>query len=104
MWNRPKRSELPAVVSARHESSQDSYIGCAHVDLSPLACGLSQICGWYNVVDFGGQIQGQLKVSSVQLTKYKVGVYISSFLAGRSVWFPLKGSVSVLDCYLTLSM
>ena len=46
------------------ESKQgDSYIGCAHVDLSPLAYGLSQISGWYNILDFAGQIQGQLKVS-----------------------------------------
>ena len=40
----------------------DNYLGSAHVDLSPLAYGLSQISGWYNVTDFGGQIQGQLKV------------------------------------------
>ena len=40
----------------------DSYIGCARVDLSTLALGLPQISGWYNIMDFGGQIQGQVKV------------------------------------------
>lgn len=45
------------------EREVDGYIGCAHVDLSPLAYGLTKVCGWYNIVDFGGQIQGQLKVS-----------------------------------------
>ncbi len=44
------------------EEEGDGYIGCAHVDLSPLAFGLTQVCGWYNIVDFGGEIQGQLKV------------------------------------------
>ena len=45
------------------ESQQgDMYIGCAHVDLSTLALGLPQVSGWYNISDFGGQIQGQLKV------------------------------------------
>ena len=41
---------------------EDVYIGCAHVDLSTLALGLPQVSGWYNISDFGGQIQGQLKV------------------------------------------
>ena len=40
----------------------DSYIGCALVDLSTLALGLPQISGWYNITDFGGQLQGQIKV------------------------------------------
>lgn len=41
---------------------EDSYLGSAHVDLSALAYGLGQLCGWYHIVDFGQQIRGQLKV------------------------------------------
>ena len=45
-------------------SSEDSYIGCSHIDLSTLAFGLPQISGWYNITDFAGQIQGQIKVNT----------------------------------------
>ena len=41
---------------------EDMYIGCVHVDLRTLALGLPQITGWYNISDFCGEIQGQLKV------------------------------------------
>lgn len=41
------------------------FIGRALVDLSPLLYGLQQICGWYNIVDFGGRIRGQIKVNTV---------------------------------------
>lgn len=39
------------------------------MDLSPLAFGLRQISGWYNIVDFGGQVKGQLKVCIVILAR-----------------------------------
>lgn len=56
------------VWTTRHQSAEgwtgeeDVYIGCAHVDLSTLAYGLGQLCGWYHIMDFGQQIRGQLKV------------------------------------------
>ncbi len=50
--------------SSVESSHEDSCVGCVSVDLSPLAFGLRQISGWYNVVDFGGQVKGQLKVFS----------------------------------------
>ena len=39
------------------------FLGRAVVDITPLRYGLAQISGWYNVVDLGGTIHGQLKVS-----------------------------------------
>ena len=59
------------VWSTHHQSAEkwtgeeDVYLGCAHVDLSTLAYGLGQLCGWYHVTDFGQQIRGQLKVNSL---------------------------------------
>ena len=45
-----------------HED-EDKYIGCASVDLSPLAFGLAHLSGWYHILDFTGEMRGQLKVS-----------------------------------------
>lgn len=50
------------VWSKTIEPQQENYVGSAHVDLCPLSFGLSHICGWYNIMDFSGQTQGQLKV------------------------------------------
>lgn len=41
----------------------ERVIGFASVDLSPLLSGFKSVCGWYNINDFSGQCQGQLKVS-----------------------------------------
>ena len=64
------RSSLTHSGEEQSQQLQDDYIGSVHVDLCPLTCGLSHICGWYNISDFGGQTRGQLKVqSSVTLMK-----------------------------------
>ncbi len=49
--------------SAEEQDREDTCIGCVAVDLSPLTFGLAQLSGWYNIVDFAGAVQGQLKVS-----------------------------------------
>lgn len=41
----------------------ERVIGFVSVDLSPLLSGFQSVCGWYNITDFSGQCQGQLKVS-----------------------------------------
>jgi C2 domain-containing protein 3 len=38
-------------------------VGFASVDLSPLLSGFQFICGWYNITDFSGECQGQIKVA-----------------------------------------
>ncbi|XP_028397672.1 C2 domain-containing protein 3-like isoform X2 [Dendronephthya gigantea] len=48
-------------------ADEDLLLGLASVDLSPLASGLRQVMGWYNIVDFSGQCQGQVKVGVVPL-------------------------------------
>ena len=52
---------------------EDACIGCVAVDLSPLTFGLAQLSGWYNILDFAGQVQGQLKVSGnmTSISSYK---------------------------------
>lgn len=37
-------------------------IGFVSFDLSPLLAGMRQLIGWYNVTDFNGDCQGQIKV------------------------------------------
>ena len=45
------------------DDDEDLLLGVASVDLSPLASGLRQVMGWYNIVDSSRQCQGQIKVA-----------------------------------------
>ena len=63
VWSKRPDGKRPQPQDGGQAEGGDSYLGSAHIDLSPLAYGLSQISGWYNVADFGGQVQGQLKVT-----------------------------------------
>ncbi|XP_012990334.3 C2 domain-containing protein 3 isoform X2 [Esox lucius] len=56
----PQRS---LVFKIWHRGDVERVIGFASVDLSPLLSGFQSVCGWYNITDFSGQCQGQLKVS-----------------------------------------
>ncbi|KAG9348505.1 hypothetical protein JZ751_002241 [Albula glossodonta] len=51
------------VFKVWHKGDVERVIGFASVDLSPLLSGFQSVCGWYNITDFHGQCQGQLKVS-----------------------------------------
>ncbi|XP_051521730.1 C2 domain-containing protein 3-like isoform X2 [Myxocyprinus asiaticus] len=51
------------VFKVWHKGEVERVIGFASVDLSPLLSGFQSVCGWYNITDFSGQCQGQLKVS-----------------------------------------
>ncbi|KAI7800624.1 C2 domain-containing protein 3 isoform X2 [Triplophysa rosa] len=51
------------VFKVWHKGEVERVIGFASVDLSPLLSGFQSVCGWYNINDFSGQCQGQLKVS-----------------------------------------
>ncbi|XP_077154904.1 LOW QUALITY PROTEIN: C2 domain-containing protein 3 [Ranitomeya variabilis] len=45
----------------------ERVLGFASVDLSPLLSGFLSVCGWYNIGDFTGHCQGQIKVSITPL-------------------------------------
>ncbi|XP_039527002.1 C2 domain-containing protein 3 isoform X2 [Pimephales promelas] len=51
------------VFKVWHKGEVERVIGFVSVDLSPLLSGFQSVCGWYNITDFTGQCQGQLKVS-----------------------------------------
>ncbi|KAE8628038.1 hypothetical protein XENTR_v10007280 [Xenopus tropicalis] len=55
------------VFKVWHKTDVERVVGFASVDLSPLLSGFQSICGWYNIVDFVGQCQGQVKVSITPL-------------------------------------
>ncbi|KAM4700679.1 C2 domain-containing protein 3 [Discoglossus pictus] len=55
------------VFKVWHKTDVERVLGFASVDLSPLLTGFQSICGWYNIGDFAGQCQGQLKVSITPL-------------------------------------
>ncbi|XP_054830938.1 C2 domain-containing protein 3 [Eublepharis macularius] len=51
------------VFKVWHKADAERVIGFASVDLSPLLSGFQLVCGWYNITDFSGQCQGQIKVA-----------------------------------------
>ena len=54
--------EISFYVLPISDKLTDRVLGFVSVDLTPLASGLQQVCGWYNIMDFSGQIKGQIKV------------------------------------------
>uniref|UniRef100_H0WJ68 C2 domain-containing protein 3 n=1 Tax=Otolemur garnettii TaxID=30611 RepID=H0WJ68_OTOGA len=51
------------VFKVWHKGDEERVIGFASVDLSPLLSGFQFVCGWYNITDFSGECQGQIKVA-----------------------------------------
>ena len=58
VWHKPNFGS----GSGSPDKMADRMLGFVSVDLAPLTLGLQQICGWYNIMDFNGQCQGQIKV------------------------------------------
>ncbi|XP_036600845.1 C2 domain-containing protein 3 [Trichosurus vulpecula] len=56
-------SQQTLVFKVWHKADVEWVIGFASVDLSPLLSGFQFVCGWYNIADFSGQCQGQIKVA-----------------------------------------
>ncbi|KAM4846530.1 C2 domain-containing protein 3 isoform 2-T2 [Thomomys bottae] len=73
VWNFQQQSRLSKellldpqqtlVFKVWHKGDEERVIGFASVDLSPLLSGFQFICGWYNITDFSGECQGQIKVA-----------------------------------------
>ncbi|XP_043928790.1 C2 domain-containing protein 3 [Protopterus annectens] len=55
------------VFKVWHKADMERVIGFASVDLSPLLSGFQSVCGWYNISDFSGKCQGQIKVAVTPL-------------------------------------
>ncbi|XP_004683252.1 PREDICTED: C2 domain-containing protein 3 isoform X2 [Condylura cristata] len=56
-------SQQTLVFKVWHKGEEERVIGFASVDLSPLLSGFQFVCGWYNITDFSGECQGQIKVA-----------------------------------------
>lgn len=73
VWNFQQQSRLSKellldpkqtlVFKVWHKGDEERVIGFASVDLSPLLSGFQFVCGWYNITDFSGDCQGQIKVA-----------------------------------------
>ncbi|KAM5223563.1 C2 domain-containing protein 3 isoform 2-T2 [Hipposideros larvatus] len=73
IWNFQQQSRLSKellldpqktlVFKVWHKGDEERVIGFASVDLSPLLSGFQFVCGWYNITDFSGECQGQIKVA-----------------------------------------
>jgi len=55
-------SDLP-VTSLQPTPIEDSIIGVVSVDVSVLLAGMPLISGWYNIIEFSGKVNGQLKLT-----------------------------------------
>ncbi|KAM8977706.1 C2 domain-containing protein 3 [Pelodytes ibericus] len=77
MWNFQHQTRLTnellsdpqqaLVFKVWHKADVERVLGFASVDLSPLLSGFQSVCGWYNIGDFTGDCQGQIKVSITPL-------------------------------------
>lgn len=63
--SKPSVKMCPATLpsSSFSPTDEERVIGFASVDLSPLLSGFQFVCGWYNITDFSGECQGQIKVA-----------------------------------------
>ncbi|NXX51004.1 C2CD3 protein, partial [Tricholaema leucomelas] len=108
------------VFKVWHKAESERVIGFASVDLSPLLSGFQLLCGWYNILDFGGQCRGQLKVAVSPLQdishlkeerQARIRARAESSPVGRGcspalpcpalggeLWICLRGSLPVLWC------
>ncbi len=50
-------------MSKSPDKTRDRVLGFVSVDLAPLVSGFQHVAGWYNIMDFNGQCQGQIKIS-----------------------------------------
>eukprot|EP00976_Prorocentrum_cordatum_P037598 763917-Prorocentrum_minimum.AAC.1 len=55
-------SPFAQTADQRQVSEDEVTLGRVVLDLAPLFAGLSELCGWYNVVDVRGRNCGQLKL------------------------------------------
>ncbi|XP_031563486.1 C2 domain-containing protein 3-like [Actinia tenebrosa] len=80
VWEYQKLEKLPLsmlktqnlIFKVWHKTNKDVSIGdvplgFASVDLGPIAAGLRQLIGWYNIMDFNGKCKGQIKLGVVPL-------------------------------------
>lgn len=55
--------KVNAGLASQPDKVADKVLGFVSVDLTPLTTGFLQLCGWYNIIDFQGLCQGQIKIS-----------------------------------------
>ena len=56
-WHKTTDLSKPA------DKTCDRVLGFVSVNLAPLVSGFQHVAGWYNIMDFNGQCQGQIKIS-----------------------------------------
>jgi len=96
VWHKPQDVEQVP------DKTVDKVLGFVSVDLSPLTTGsIPHLCGFYNIIDFNGLCQGQIKVSIVPtesagvrqgsgLGPHAVHTLASStaFIPANMTWYP----------------
>ncbi|XP_069496239.1 C2 domain-containing protein 3 isoform X2 [Ambystoma mexicanum] len=100
VWNFQQQARLPKellldpqqtlVFKVWHKTDVERVIGFASVDLSPLLSGFQSVCGWYNIGDFCGHCQGQIKVS---ITPLESIFHLKEEKRGRNLSKALDGQV-----------
>ncbi|XP_006875492.1 PREDICTED: C2 domain-containing protein 3 [Chrysochloris asiatica] len=121
IWNFQQQSRLSKellldpqqtlVFKVWHKGDEKRVIGFASVDLSPLLSGFQFVCGWYNITDFSGDCQGQIKVAISPLENLmhfkeerqaRRGVETSGSLIPKysSFSFPVSDMYAALPSYI----
>ncbi|KAM9078858.1 C2 domain-containing protein 3 isoform 3-T3 [Megaptera novaeangliae] len=107
IWNFQQQSRLSKellldpqqtlVFKVWHKGDEERVIGFASVDLSPLLSGFQFVCGWYNITDFSGECQGQIKVAISPLES------LMHFREERQARRGMETSGSLIPIYSTFS-
>ncbi|XP_057606258.1 C2 domain-containing protein 3 isoform X2 [Hippopotamus amphibius kiboko] len=107
IWNFQQQSRLSKellldpqqtlVFKVWHKGDEERVIGFASVDLSPLLSGFQFVCGWYNITDFSGECQGQIKVAISPLES------LMHFKEERKARRGMETSGSLIPVYSTFS-
>ncbi|XP_022449488.1 C2 domain-containing protein 3 isoform X1 [Delphinapterus leucas] len=107
IWNFQQQSRLSKellldpqqtlVFRVWHKGDEERVIGFASVDLSPLLSGFQFVCGWYNITDFSGECQGQIKVAISPLES------LMHFREERQARRGMETSGSLIPIYSTFS-
>ena len=89
---------------SKTESSGSQVLGFTTIDLRPLLAGMPNLSGWYNIVDFTGLCQGQIKCGVTPITPVGRRDDIKDFCSPRNPTPPKEKVCNILCLLLVLKL
>lgn len=89
VWRKAPKFDQPQPLQLTPKPFEDAVIGFSAIDLSALLTGLPNLSGYYNIVDFSGRTNGQIKLSFKPLQN------VESFRSPSSPLVPLTCPLNI---------